>query len=269
MVRLRGTHDSLKGPGRLPSFEPPLAVARRRSLPPLRSGGAADAIGGESSFPLAPDHRLLIVLSHNMARAFLHNKEILLTLPRLAFSPQLCGGDAGHVRTFRVPRAAEDWPDTPQDCGRRYGVRIPTSLSPTALQGRVTHYPWIDVLPCPALRDNVIAACASGRVDMRELLLDMVGDAFGDLDRWVASRPEGIEVPGGRATAHTELRRWSDRPVSQGPGLVSWSDPWETAGWEFTEAFARKWRALLVGCDGFLASTNRWRLIRGERALEV
>lgn len=49
-----------------------------------------------------------------------------------------------------------------------------------------------------------------------------------------------------------------------------WGEPWCVDGWEFSEGFARKWGSLLLrGCGELVASTNRWRGLRGERALVV
>lgn len=37
-------------------------------------------------------------------------------------------------------------------------LEIPGNLRPTALQCEVLHHPWIDLLPVPKMRDNLILA---------------------------------------------------------------------------------------------------------------
>lgn len=110
----------------------------------------------------------------------------------------------------------------------------PESLRPTALQVSVPHHPWIDLLPIPRLRDNIISAILDSNIyDEDSLCYDMV-----------------------------EVSSESDKPC-----LIVWGEPWDPRGWEASVAFLRKWGWLLKGCPEICESTNNWRVKRGESRL--
>lgn len=109
---------------------------------------------------------------------------------------------------------------------------LPPSLRPTQIQRTVPHHPWLDLLPISQMRDNLIRAGES--FDEERLCLDIKG--------WGSVR-----------TGNT--------------GIIVWKDPWDAAGWEVTEAFARNWGWVLWGCEELFRSTNYWRVQRGERPL--
>jgi hypothetical protein len=109
---------------------------------------------------------------------------------------------------------------------------LPLSLRATDIQCTIPHHPWLDLLPFPQMRDNLISAGES--FDETQLCLDMKGYGYSDTD-------------------HT--------------GLIVWRDPWDPEGWEVTESFARHWGWVLRGCWDLFRSTNSWRLRRGERPL--
>lgn len=115
------------------------------------------------------------------------------------------------------------------------GSRVPESLEPTSLQKQVPHDPRIDLLPEAPMRDNAIA----GDIDMNELINDTLA--------WESE----------------------DRPEAY--GVVVWSDPWHSDGWEISEQFMLKWsgRGLFKGCWQLLKSTNRWRALRGEEPIVI
>jgi len=50
---------------------------------------------------------------------------------------------------------------------------LPTSLRPTKLQCQIPHHPWIDLLPIPRMRDNLLRAGNS--YDDLELCADLIG----------------------------------------------------------------------------------------------
>lgn len=52
---------------------------------------------------------------------------------------------------------------------------VPAALTPTALQSRKPHLPYIDVLPFPSLRDKLLHA--SDIIDNPELWSDIIGGA--------------------------------------------------------------------------------------------
>jgi hypothetical protein len=106
----------------------------------------------------------------------------------------------------------------------------PPALQPTKLQRVVEHHPWIDILPFPELRDNILRQGED--YDDSPLCWDLV---------------ELCHVPSGRS------------------GLIVWGESWDPKGWEVTEKFAKNWGWLLRGCTDLLWSTNSWRRKRGER----
>ncbi|KAL5337681.1 hypothetical protein BJX70DRAFT_399498 [Aspergillus crustosus] len=109
---------------------------------------------------------------------------------------------------------------------------LPPSLRATEVQRTIPHHPWLDLLPIPQMRDNLILAGES--YDETQLCLDMKGHASPDLD-------------------HT--------------GIIVWKDPWDAEGWEFTESYARTWSWTLRGCWDLFHSTNSWRARRNERPI--
>ena len=111
-------------------------------------------------------------------------------------------------------------------------AKIPKCLQPTQLQREREHHPWIDLLPSPRLRDNLLLA--EGRYDETDLCNDLIDF-------------EGI--------------------THENTGLIVWDRPWDQAGWEMSERFVSKWTWAVKGCDELIMSTNCWRARRGERPL--
>ena len=110
---------------------------------------------------------------------------------------------------------------------------LPKALQPTKLQREIPHHPWIDQLPFPAMRNNLLLA----------------GDGYDDME--LCGDLVGFFSAGSGCT-----------------GLVVWGEPWDADGWEITEAFAKRWGWTLKGCDDVFKSTNLWRASRGERGLQ-
>ncbi|KAI0449134.1 hypothetical protein F5B21DRAFT_495257 [Xylaria acuta] len=109
---------------------------------------------------------------------------------------------------------------------------LPTELQPTDLQFRTLHHPWLDFLPIPHMRDNLLRRGVEC-FDEDELCCAMVGR--GDLCD---------------------------------AAFIVWSDPWDSYGWEVTEGFARSsWGWTIAGCLELYRSTNKWRAQRGEPPL--
>ena len=112
---------------------------------------------------------------------------------------------------------------------------VPSCLKPTSLQNSIPHEAWIDVLPYPALRDNIIKN--QDTLDTDALCDDFMGGMY-----------EGL--------SEVENR-----------GMILWGEPWSKNGWELSESFVRKWFFLLSGCEDLVASTNKWRAARCEDRL--
>ncbi|KAJ5813956.1 uncharacterized protein N7503_000706 [Penicillium pulvis] len=109
---------------------------------------------------------------------------------------------------------------------------LPRYLQPTTIQRSIPHHPWLDLIPVPQMRDNLILA---GEFEEEtQLCLDMKG---------------------------------SGSTRSGKGGIIVWSDPWDPAGWEVTEAFAHSWGWVIKNCYDLAKSTNRWRAKRNEKPL--
>jgi hypothetical protein len=112
---------------------------------------------------------------------------------------------------------------------------IPSDLQTTSLQrSRIPPF-WVNALPFPKLRDNLILM--ADRYDSHELLLDLglrVYEGFNDIERC---------------------------------GFLVWGHPWLATSWEVSEGFVRRWGFLLKGCPEVVNSADRWRILRGEERL--
>ncbi|KAF7893625.1 uncharacterized protein EAF02_001163 [Botrytis sinoallii] len=112
-------------------------------------------------------------------------------------------------------------------------LALPPTLRPTDLQTRIPHHPWIDCLPVPQMRQNLIRA--GNTYDVMDLCGDLVGLFSAGTGR---------------------------------TGMVIWGEPWDVASWEVTEGFLERWGWTIKGCWDLFESTNRWRAERGQMALQ-
>ncbi|KAM0246202.1 hypothetical protein ACHAQJ_010303 [Trichoderma viride] len=223
-------------------------------------------------FPLTPDHKLLYVIVLNVSRAVITNYFILCTIAPEASST--CDGR----RVFTLGdfyKAPLNLDGTPA---------VPPSFTPTKLQQEVPHPGWIDLFPSPQLRDNLILAVEEFNIDEDEILADLIGNIFeaigcgpGFEDEDSAPSEESnndgntCAVPSGM-TPKQEKALMTYTPSSSSStelGILSWSDPWDISGWEFTEKFVSKWAFLLQGCPDVVNAANSWRIVRGEDPLVV
>ncbi|CAK1361620.1 uncharacterized protein RHO25_004808 [Cercospora beticola] len=207
-------------------------------------------------FPLSTDH-LIHLIQYNVFRAFVSNKRTLNTFltgwKDPPPSPVTCPLSGPYVDNTMI------YPLNPN---------TPPALVPTRLQQLQPHHLWLNLLPFPQMRDNLI---------MHEGLFDhwdMLGDLIGEL----LVIPPLLERKGGsqssRATGHTPGRsassasvEGSDEVTSGRTRLVVWGEPHESMNWEATPAFLTKWAWAVKGCGELLASSNRWRLERGEEPI--
>ena len=105
-------------------------------------------------------------------------------------------------------------------------------LRPTLLQHTVAHHPWIDLLPIPEMRDNILRA----------------GEAYDD------------------GPLCQDLVEFNHGPEDQ-CGLIVWGDPWDPMNWEISEGFLKKWAWVIRDCEELFKATNYWRAKRSERKL--
>ncbi|KAL5339831.1 hypothetical protein BJX70DRAFT_397300 [Aspergillus crustosus] len=109
----------------------------------------------------------------------------------------------------------------------------PITLHPTPLQQTLPHHTWLDLFPCPTMRNNLIAR--GNEWDDESLCTDIMG-------YWEGS-----------ATGETSL--------------IVWGEPSDPGSWEVTEGFLEKWGWVVEGCEGLMRATDFWRGGRGEEPL--
>ncbi|KAG5659534.1 hypothetical protein KAF25_002093 [Fusarium avenaceum] len=107
----------------------------------------------------------------------------------------------------------------------------PVWLRPTVLQISVRHHPWIDLIPFPRMRDNILHEVEAGLLDQKALGIDV------------------LDV--------------QDNSCNPAP-LIVWGDAWDPQSWEASVPFLQKWGGLARNCPELLEATNSWRQKRGE-----
>ncbi|KAF7118886.1 hypothetical protein CNMCM5793_008522 [Aspergillus hiratsukae] len=118
-------------------------------------------------------------------------------------------------------------------------------LRPNKEQITVRHHPFIDILPFPTLRRNMIKH--QDQFDEDEFFHDML---------------TGLVCWGGSGIGKR------DRNIST--GYASTGTPWDSRSWEARDWFLKKYWRLLGGEDGELVRQSEWwRSIRGEAPLDV
>ncbi|KIA75645.1 hypothetical protein HK57_00577 [Aspergillus ustus] len=168
---------------------------------------------------------LLHLIQYNFANALFRNMAIF------GLTAEHVGPDEA-ISPFNV---AGPWPQHQHQQGLEesdFESALPPPLRATPTQRLIPHHPWLDFLPSPQMRDNLIAAGDS--YDEQQLCLDMKG--YGAVS-------------------------------AESTGVIVWQEPWDPEGWEVTEAFARSWGWVLRGCVDLFRATNAWRARRGERPL--
>ena len=117
-------------------------------------------------------------------------------------------------------------------------------LRPNSEQITVEHHPYIDILPFPTLRKNLIIH--QEEIDGDEFFHDML---------------TGLVCWGGAGIG------MKDREAST--GYASTGTPWDVRSWEARVWFLNKYWALLGGEDGELVRQSEWwRSMRGDDALD-
>ncbi|PWY67131.1 hypothetical protein BO94DRAFT_479100 [Aspergillus sclerotioniger CBS 115572] len=117
---------------------------------------------------------------------------------------------------------------------------LPPALQPTLIQRTIPHHPWLDLIPIPKMRDNLILV--ESVMDDTQLCYDMCGH-------------RRSQAGNGRNSGIGET------------GVIVWKDPWDPEGWEVTETFVQLWGWAMQDCWELFQSTNAWRKQRGERPL--
>ncbi|KAL2800566.1 hypothetical protein BJX66DRAFT_332131 [Aspergillus keveii] len=203
-------------------------------------------------FPLSSDH-LLHLIQYNVFRAFVSNKRTLNTLPT------------------DLATCSATWPCRDDTTRFPLNPNMPLSLIPTNLQQTHDHSTWINVIPFPRIRDNLIRC--EGRFDHGELMQDLTGElmastlaprrrgTLGTTTRPEDShRPSPLSLPSGIDT---------DEVTSGRNGLIVWGEPHEPQSWEATPGFLAKWTWAVEGCEELVEISNTWRIIRGEEPMQL
>ncbi|TEA10227.1 hypothetical protein C8034_v010350 [Colletotrichum sidae] len=154
------------------------------------------------------------------------------------------------------------------DCGRMRTLQVldptmPANLMPTSSQARDFHSHWIDKMPFPQLRDNLIKYSAS--FDHADFMQDMVGSLYTPLS-W--RRSFSGAPPPRRQPLVAEMED-TDEMTSGCQGFIVWGDAHVVANWEATPSFLMKWAWALEGCEELVEVSNRWRLLRGEEPMRL
>jgi hypothetical protein len=140
---------------------------------------------------------------------------------------------------------------------------LPHSLELTHRQMSLVHPTWINLLPFPRMRDNLIRWEAY--FNHKEFIRDLIGDL---LDPVMISS----QTPASFAKSALPV---GPRIVIDGDGheerngFVLWGDPFKEESWEVTPGFLRKWSWTVEGCDNLIQSTNRWRMLRGDKTIRI
>ncbi|KAI1357483.1 hypothetical protein F5Y08DRAFT_324211 [Xylaria arbuscula] len=113
---------------------------------------------------------------------------------------------------------------------------VKPDLRPCSVQITENHHPYIDVLPFPTVRANLIRSM--GSIDEDEFFIDSLS---------------GLVCWGGTGVSRRD---------SAGAGTGT---PWDTRSWEAKEWFVQKWWFVVGGEEGELVQQSKWwRALRGE-----
>ncbi|KAM0236292.1 hypothetical protein ACHAP5_009426 [Fusarium lateritium] len=200
------------------------------------------------SASLLADH-LLHLVNYNAFRGFFYNKATLSqSTDHLVVTPngtEKLNIMAGLKRVAIVVAASP---------------HIPFDLQPTALQSRQAHATWIDLLPCPRMRDNLI----THHGEFNHWLL--VNDVMGNLLQDIMFNKYG-KGTGPKRQYRPAVGKF-DSPSSHRRGIIIWGEPHQMSSWEITPGFLDRWGWAVEGCDELMETTNHWRSLRGEKPLK-
>lgn len=204
-----------------------------------------------TELPFSADH-LIHLIHYNVFRGLISNKRILdlLTASENPFA--------------KLPTTYHsNWRCLAKTTIHAVHLSMPKCLAPTALQMSNPHSFWINILPFPQLRDNLIRWETS--FDHWEFLQDLVGgllnDAFPD-----KPNKSGIHPP---PTLLASQGDDMDEITAGRRGLIVWGEPYDKDNWEATPGFLAKWAWIVEGCRELVEISNRWRVKRGEEPMAV
>lgn len=200
-------------------------------------------------FPLSTDH-LLHLVQYNVFRAFLYNKQTLNVL--------LTGWTSAPPSATTCPISGPYRDDTSVF---PLNPNIPAALVPTPFQQAHPHPIWINFIPFPRIRDNLIRC--QGQFDHWDFLQDLIGELMG-----ANQFPQRQGVPLSISVTDPEPQD-GDALTKDRKGLIVWGEPHVMQSWEATPLFLAKWAWAVKGCNEILDISNRWRMIRGEDPIHI
>ena len=181
-----------------------------------------------------PHVYLVTVIQFNTFYGILQNKQMLETM--LSW----IGARKSEGEPPRTISKADEVPFPGQStlAPKKSGPFDPSNhLAPSLLQLTVEHQTWIDALPFPNLRDNLIMC--SDIFDHYEF----VGDGIGDLiDRTSLPRHKTLASDPFCAGLNGSIvgPRDTGAPAQAGGGLILWGDPSKRESWELSADFVAR-----------------------------
>lgn len=217
----------------------------------------------QSRMSLSTSYGLVNLIHYNVFFSFLSNKSLLektamrFTPGRSADEPWIpFEGDGYPGRTAIVPVSPSG---------------LPPTLKPTELQMATVHSTWINLVPFPRMRDNLIIW--EEIFDHAEFIHDLVGDyidaSFFSRDAQVTGTCQPVVGGSSSGTVNAQNLKRRHGEYHSKNGLILWGEAHDVANWEVTAEFAKRWGWTLKGCEDLIIASNRWRFKRGEAPLPL
>lgn len=283
------------------SPEDTLAVESRTIQPATQHGFDTDSLYPRQDTTISPDHHLLRIIQINVLRGLMQNETCLRRFTSYAnfekpliacgINPDLDGSSILMLRAPAITTATGTESTQSKDKKKEDYSVLPNALVPTETQRRRIHVKWINTIPFPRMRENLIQW--EQHFDHLDFARDVIG-AFAEDERksyrTLAGRYPSFgsgSGPGAGAGAGSDLvdgvslRHLPVGPALQGDdtlddevttgrkGLILWGEPHRVENWEVTPGFLRKWMWTMEGCNELIESTNRWRRVRGEEPIRI
>uniref|UniRef100_A0A0B7KSD8 BZIP domain-containing protein n=1 Tax=Bionectria ochroleuca TaxID=29856 RepID=A0A0B7KSD8_BIOOC len=200
---------------------------------------------------LPADHTLIHLITHNACRGLMHNRSVLRAM-------------ASYISAVQDPPLLPDFAIGCETVVLRPTHRtMPIDLLPTQLQMNSPHPTWMDALPFPEIRDNLIRR--QYLFNHRHFLEDLVGDRVYLHPLPAQSQRGPVSTPSSQ-----QYRQQDDSQSAQdGKGLILWGEPHLKENWEATAHFLIKWSWAVEGCRELVDIANKWRTTRGEHSLQI
>lgn len=205
----------------------------------------------EAGPSLPADHMLIRLITHNACRGLMQNTGVLrigaryiTTVDNSPLLPEFTIGCKTVV--LRSPHRT-----------------MPIDLSPTQLQMNIPHPTWMDAIPFPKVRDNLIRR--QHLFNHRQFLEDIVGDML-YLHPLPAPSQKGLVT---RPSSPLQRKQDDSNHASDGKGLILWGEPYVKESWEATACFLKKWAWAVEGCHELIDISNKWRTTRGGYSLRI